>query len=873
MITTRDAFGKLQRDDAGATIGWHPLIHHMVDVARCFERLLCCRSVRRSLVQAAGRALTPQDVERLAVLVLLHDIGKANCGFQAKRWSGELRHDGWPSPSGHGAEALLLFTETLMPLAEKLPLDEIDAWGDSAWQLLLASISHHGRPILAGPMNWNRAIWMPVKDREVILYDPGEVLEQIGKCLVKLYPDAFRPEGGALPDNPGFCHLFAGLVQLADWIGSDTGFFPYSQKDENRGDTALRYADTAIKTLGLDAEDWRERLAELSPTFDQTFGNSPFPIQSVMNDSRLGPLVILESETGSGKTEAALWRFLHLFNSGRVDSLYFALPTRVSASQIYRRIQVVVEHLWPHAAPVVVRALPGYAAADGHEVKALPDFKVLWPDNPDDAVAHGRWAAESPKRFLAAPIAVGTVDQALFGTLQVRHAHLRHALLARSLLVVDEVHASDPYMTVLLERLLRAHLRCGGHTLLLSATLGSSARTRYLALAQQEVSTAYVTTGFDAAKDIPYPAVSDFSGIRGIASTAKRKAVSWTAHDTMDNPEHIARIALDAAREGAKVLVIRNTVPAAVAVLEALETSGCAHELLFNVAGIVTLHHSRFSRQDRPLLDEAIEAQLGRSRSIGACIAIGTQTLEQSLDLDADLLITDLCPMDVLLQRVGRLHRHSRADNERPASFRTAQVRVLMPPEHDLEPMLHRPRHGLGRFRDGGGVYADLRVVEATRRLIAEHPTVVIPDDNRYLVEAATHPERLMDVEQSGGEAWLQLGQAVDGDTGAERGVGHLHALDTDMAFDDVRNVFSDDVKIATRLGAQDRLLRFEPPPPGPFGRLLRELPVRHYLLPQDLDPDAQPEDVVHRDGTSEFTLGEARYRYSRLGLERLSVD
>ena len=866
-----DAFGKLQRDEIGFITEWHPLIHHLIDVAKCFEQLCQCRSVRRALETAARRKLQAHDLARLAALVFLHDLGKANSGFQAKRWAAGMLPTVWPLPCGHGREARLIFTDDLMALADKLPIDLMDTWGDAVWSLLVASISHHGRPVVENLQNWNHAIWKPVKGADGhIIYDPAAVLQEIGECLIALYPDAFQSRGGSLPDTPAFGHLFAGLVQLADWLGSDTDFFPYSQKGEERANTASRYAVEAIAALGLDAEDWRDRLAALSPIFAQTFGYLAYPIQAAMDDPTLGPLVILESETGSGKTEAALWRYLHLFRNGQVDSLFFALPTRASASQVYRRVQDVVKRLWPRAAPVVVRALPGYAAADGNEARALPDFKVLWSDDPDDVMAQRRWAAESPKRFLAAPVAVGTIDQALFAALQVRHAHLRHALLSRSLLVVDEVHASDPYMTVLLERLLEAHLRCGGHALLLSATLGSTARDRYLAMAPQRTATKAVTTGFDAACAVPYPAVSDFSGIRKMASAAKAKQVNWTAHDGMDDPERVARMAFDAAQEGTKVLVIRNTVPAAVAVLRALEDRGADPDWLLTVGGIGTLHHSRFSRQDRPLLDAAIEARLGKVRPLGPCVAIGTQTLEQSLDLDADLLITDLCPMDVLLQRIGRLHRHVRADEERPACFSAAQVRVLTPPGQDLEPLLTRPRHGLGRYREGGGIYPDLRVVEATRCLIAEHPMVTIPHDNRYLVEAAMHSERLHAIEQAGGEAWQRLGQQVEGDTGAERGMGYLHALEIDKAFDD-QDLFPSVERIDTRLGVQDRLLQFQPPLPGPFGAPLQELPIRHFLVPSGLDPDAQPTAVVHEEGITEFSLGTVRYRYSRLGLERLN--
>jgi len=862
---TSSAFGKLERNDEGAITTWHPLIDHLIDVAACFMRLCRCRSMYRALNQTAGRTLTATDLERLAVLVFLHDLGKANSGFQAKRWLKGTIPTGWPTYAGHGLEATKLFGEDefLQTLVALLPIDAICTWGEATEPLLKASISHHGRPIIENADDWNRAIWKPVIGANgQSLYDPAPIIEQIGRRVTDLYPEAFAPGGDPLPDAPAFGHLFAGLVQLADWLGSDTAFFPFSTPDEDRAQTAIDCAERAVISLGLDTDDSRTALNACSPSFIQTFGNPPYPIQAAMDATDLGPLVVLESETGSGKTEAALWRFVHLFEHGEVDSLYFALPTRVSASQVYERIRNAVTNLWSREPPLVVRALPGYAAADGHEPQALPDFKVQWPDDPADEEAHRRWAAESPKRFLAAPIAIGTIDQALFAALQVRHAHLRHALLARSLLVVDEVHASDPYMTVLLERLLQAHLGCGGHALLLSATLGSSARARYLALDQDSK---LAPPTFQAACDAPYPTLSDRRAMRAITSTIRPKTVTWSLRDLIDDPEAIARHAIDAASAGAKVLIVRNTVPAAITVFNAIEH--LSPDLLFDVNRARTLHHSRFSREDRPLLDAAIQAQLGKERPPGPRIVIGTQTLEQSLDLDADLLITDLCPMDVLLQRIGRLHRHPRPDDERPPSYRTAQVVVLTPPNHDLSPMLTTVRHGLGPFHDGDGIYADLRTVEATHRLIVERSTIAIPEDNRQLVEAATHPDRLQTIE-SLGEDWKKLGQKIEGHTGAQRTIAHLHGLEIDKPFDQQQG-FPSDLDIATRLGVRDRLLTFDPAPAGPFGQPLRHLPVRHFLV-KGIDPDVQPSAVECRNDAVYFSLGNAQFRYSRLGLEKL---
>ena len=869
MTEELEAFGKLERDAFGRIARMHPLVDHMIDVAACFLALSHCGAIRRALEAAACRRLTNQDLARLAVLVFLHDIGKANSGFQAKRWKNERDISaGWPVRihAGHGSEVFRLFDEPSANQAIAPLIEQICTWGDASDSLLIASISHHGRPIKDIPVR-GAAIWTSSPGR----YSPATVLAEIARRAPDLYPEAFASGRQALPDAPAFGHFFAGLVQLADWLGSDTRFFPFAEPGEDRAIEAHGMAAKAIATVGLDVERWRDALAACTPSFTNIFDvPAPRPIQAAMSDDTLGALVILESETGSGKTEAALWRYVHLFQAGLVDSLYFALPTRVAATQIYKRVADTLCRLWPNNAPLAVRALPGYVGADGQGASPLPDFKVLWADEPDDQKAHERWAAESAKRFLAAPVAVGTIDQALLGSLQVRHAHLRYTTLARSLLVVDEVHASDAYMTVLLERLLKSHLNNGGHALLLSATLGSAARSRYLALAPQVRQRSATTMSFDAACTAPYPAISDDRMIRPVAPTGKSKEVTWTLRDIIDSPEQIAQTAIGAAKQGAKVLIIRNTVPAAIATQAALERHIPDRNWLFRLNGIPTLHHSRFSRQDRPGLDAAIEVQLGKARPVGPLVVVGTQTLEQSLDIDADLLITDLCPMDVLLQRVGRLHRHARSADERPESFRSAQAWVLTPAAHDLTPMLTRPQHGLGRIHNGGGIYDDLRILDATRALIVAHPQVSIPDDNRYLVEAATHPNNLHALQDRQGEPWKKLGQQIEGDTSAERAVANLHALDVEQVFGE--SVFPTDVRLATRLGAQDRVVHFNLDK-GPFGLPLRELPIRHHLLPKDLSPDAEPSHVTIDENRIVFRLGHTQFCYSRLGLERLPEE
>ncbi len=890
MTSVYFPWGKLTRSTQPPAT--HSLLDHMTDVAAVMAVLVCQPSIARALERTAGRSLHDSDRARLTALAFLHDLGKANAGFQGRYWDSEQRPAGWPGFAGHGSQGWDLIAQWIAgePWAERvaagLPLDAINNhWGDAWLPLLHASISHHGQPVADEDSRW---CWQAAQHQGQVLYEPAQALTAIGAAVLAQYPQAFVSDAPELPASAAFSHLFAGLVQLADWLASDNrpGFFAYTQSGEVRSKTASTLADKALKAIGLITKETSQRLQHTSTDFAQVFGlgdeGKARPMQTALADLSLGPVVVLEAETGSGKTEAALWRFLHLWRAGQVDALYFALPTRVAATQLYERVQAFVQRAWGISGgdiPVVVRALPGYAAADGHSYQPLPGFQVLWSDQPGDAQAERRWAAESPKRYLAAPIAVGTIDQALLAALQVKHAHLRHALLARSLLVIDEVHASDAYMTRLTEQLLQAHTACAGQALLLSATLGAVAQSRYLHLGQR--GPAPLPT-LEQAQALAYPAISHrhAKGVRAhhVEGNARHKTVHWALLDAIADPQRIAALAVNAAAQGARVLVVRNTVPAAIATVQAVEALAQERSLdvLFKVNGVSTLHHSRFSRADRPLLDAQVQAQMGKERmprpGDAGLVIVGTQTLEQSLDIDADLLITDLCPMDVLLQRLGRLHRHHRA--QRPAGFEQARAWVLTPAGHNLAPLLQRQQFGLGPIRRQGqpmgGVYPDVRVLLATQNLIAAAPTRSIPADNRLLVEQATHPNALDAIAQTLGAAGVRFAQEYEGALAALKTTANLHTLAFEKEFG--AQYFPPHNDIGTRLGAADRLLVFEGPAPiGPFGQPVQQLALRHHLVEPGLPPDTQPQATRPLEGEGfDFSLGVRNYRYSRWGLERL---
>ena len=494
-------------------------------------------------------------------------------------------------------------------------------------------------------------------------------------------------------------------------------------------------------------------------------------------------------------------------------------------------------------------------------VLASVAWRVRWDDDGTGQPVDGRWAAEHTNRYLAARVAVGTIDQALLGALRVRHAPVRAAALARSLLVVDEVHASDAYMGGLLERLLHNHVAAGGQALLLSATLGAAARVRLLnPLAKPAVPALADAVAF------PYPALSgSAAAARATAPDGQPgKRVSIEMAGLIGDPEAIATRAIAAARAGASVLVVRNTVADAVAVAQAVAVM--APDLAFRVDGVATLHHGRFAASDRRLLDAAVETAFGKARSTAGRILVGTQTLEQSLDIDADLLLTDVAPMDVLLQRIGRLHRHRERDR---GAFAEARVVVLRPAERDLTPLLGKvnERHGLGPAGHGGTPYPDLLQIEATMRLLEANPVVTIPADNRRLVEHALHPEVLAGIAKELGTPWLNHAASRGGAIYGDRQTADAVALDLSVPFHEM--VFPDAMDaVATRLGACDLLIDLNPALDGPFGQPVDRITIPAWLAGTVGTADVAVPGGQGVDGQS-FELGKRRFVYGQWGLAR----
>jgi CRISPR-associated endonuclease/helicase Cas3 len=853
-------WGKRQPDGS-----WHPLEDHSLDVAIVFRALL-----RLPRLARIGE-ISEQQADRLAVLAFLHDLGKCNAGFQAKAEPNARE------TAGHVLEAVALLHEphlrALWPQAWSELITDIAGWfkdedGEQAGQMLFASISHHGRPVSMDDYRKQGARSDALKWwRNQRGYDPIAALAELSEAARLAFPEAFVANVPKIDATPALQQRFAGLVMLADWIGSDTQFFPYrASPDEGRKELAEAAAQRALAAIGLLPP--KERRAK---PFEAVFAFPPTPLQAklaqelaISDDTRL---VLVESDTGSGKTEAALAWFLRLYAAGKVDGLYFALPTRVAARELYTRVLRAVEAAFPaedRPSPVLLAA-PRYVKVDGEALPTLlPDPSgTLWDEEwsdegktrTDERDAWRRerlWSAARPKRFLAAPVAVGTIDQALLSVLQVKHSLLRSVCLDRHLLVVDEVHASDPYMREVLHALLDGHLQRGGWALLLSATLGEAAAATYFQRQCQPL---------PAAIAWPYPLITTRSSEIPIPATRTREVTVALWPTLTDDAALLPRL-IDALTRGARVLVVCNTVSRANALFRAVEETLAKNHpdllpALFALDGVRCPHHGRFAREDRERLDAAVTAALGKGSPAGARLLIGTQTLEQSLDIDADWLVTDLAPMDILIQRFGRLHRHS--GRPRPEEFERPQALVRVP-EKELAAYLDRE----GKLRAPAGlvgVYADGRVLQLTWQLLAANPTLQLPTQARARIEGTTHPEAFATLPEAWrrhaenllGKELTEIRQATRA-TLEEKPFGELHYPDKSE-------------RVVTRLADPTFDIPLAQPTRSPFGTSIARvaIPARWLTgetVPETITPEPTP------DGFR-LTVGAQRFRYTRFGLER----
>lgn len=696
----------------------HSILGHSLDVA----------AVAVLLPRGPGLSLPGRAIGALAGL---HDVGKFSRNFQAKApdyWPaaslGPLPPNGGGLGVGHDTMGLYLLRDPLRRLLEPLLPERAAhhiAW-DSALRsgLLRAITGHHGRP------------------PETLTAAPGSDLlcDSCIAAATTFTETILRVFAPAPLPCPGDAELarwswdLAGLLTLADWIGSRPAWFPYvgprgvADPAAYFWDHALPRAAAAIAAAGITGSRPApfEGMRRLFPSIA-----TPSPVQDWAATVPLpeGPsLTVIEDLTGSGKTEAALTLAHRLMADGRAEGLFMALPSMATANAMFGRLASAYRGLFvPEGQPSLALA-HGRAALDARfraSIPVDPAPATASPEDPADEPSESHcaaWLADDRRKALLAQVGVGTLDQALMAVLPVRHATLRLQALSRKILVVDEVHAFDTYMRKELARLLEFHAALGGSAVLLSATLPRATRAELVTAFRRGLRAPPVALSGTA-----YPLTSLVSAT-GLAETpcAPRPGLSrrLPVARLPDAEAALARVCA-AAEAGAAVAWIRNTVDEAIAAAEELRARG--HDPI--------LFHARFAMVDRLSKEAEVLRRFGRDSAGEARrgIVVATQVIEQSLDIDFDVLVSDLAPADLLIQRAGRLWRHARP--ERPVA--APEFLVVAP-----EPVAEPPADWIAATQPGTlAVYRDAALLWRSARALFRRGMIVAPEEVRALVEEA----------------------------------------------------------------------------------------------------------------------------------------
>ncbi len=713
--------------------GYHLAAFHCLDVAAVAFELLTRTAVLRR--RCAALLALPEDkvVPTLAWLIALHDLGKFDLRFQMKHRPSAEALDPTRAAAGtwvgfdHGHEGYRVFDRLMnsgKPLAARLGSRRLVP-------LLHAVCAHHGA-LFAGN-HADRGERPGAKHRD--LDDAAQ------RAWLRDVSELFLDLGAALPWCPPHYPIFAavefvaGLCSVADWLGSYV-------RDEHAGVDYFTY-DATPRPLAAYLEHARtvaRRLLDDLPLFSATPGATSFSdlfngwepqgIQAVLANLPLPPgpgLAVIEAPMGDGKTEAALHLAARWMHQGDAAGVYFALPTMATSNGMFARMKEACEKLFGQR--VNLRLAHGRARRHG-PFQGLVQRRIrrVVPREDGEAeteaeVVSARWFL-SRKRALLGQAGVGTVDQAMQAVLKLRHNFVRLFGLSTSVVIVDELHAYDAYMEVILERLVTWLGALRTPVVLLSATLPQHRRASFLR--------AYATGAGWPCPAVPstqdYPLATLLSA-EGVAPTKAEPRISrtvrFTRHPTADPVASLGPELLAAAKNGALVGWVRNTVAEAQAAWEALRNN--------DLGVVVTLFHARLRPADRAQIEGEVLARFGKDgkRTHGELL-IATQVIEQSLDLDFDLLASDLCPIDLLLQRAGRLWRHERKTRIARTGRQRAELIVATPTDDDCAAL----RLGVGAF-----VY-DKATLWLASDTVGPGRDVAIPTDLRGLVEDSYDPAR-----------------------------------------------------------------------------------------------------------------------------------
>ncbi|MGX8705334.1 MAG: CRISPR-associated helicase Cas3', partial [bacterium] len=464
--------------------------------------------------------------------------------------------------------------------------------------------------------------------------------------------------------------LLCGLLIMADWIASNTLYFPLLSMDDNGSsvDTESRFR-RAMERLSLPPcwqtsadPSWAEGIYNLRfGTGEMLF--TPYPAQSeiarIAADIETPGLMILEAPMGSGKTESALAAAELLASHVGSGGIFFGLPTQATANALFGRLKDWAERQSEDVVNTI--NLSHRMATLNLDYRDLLEGAALVGEESGLEV-HSFF--QGKKTALLSNFVVGTVDQLLMAALRRKHVMLRQLGLSGKVVIIDEVHAYDAYMSQYLQRTLQWLGAWRTPVILLSATLPASTREKlmdaYLGGAKKR------DAGAAWRKSMDYPLLTWSDGGHVFQRRLTPDGRETTVQTAVISDADRLPLLREWLSEGGCAGVICNTVA------RAQDLAMEARQAMPDTE--VMICHAQFVMPQRAKIEDELKTRLGRNgKRPSKLLLVGTQVIEQSLDIDMDLLITDLCPMDMLLQRIGRLHRHARI---RPERLRAARCFV-----------------------------------------------------------------------------------------------------------------------------------------------------------------------------------------------------
>jgi CRISPR-associated endonuclease/helicase Cas3 len=705
---------------------WHPLALHLLDVAASADAILA-REPSQTRERVARILGLSWDLARpwLLLLIACHDLGKGSPGFQCK-WRNLSGLDAGGSPDttvNHAFVSQVELTSLLIELG----------WHEDAAELAADAVGcHHGER--ASPNEIQRIESNPFKST---LGKPEwhAARRAIFDALIEVFAPTEPPTKPTLT-GPDFM-LLAGLTSFADWIGSNEQYFPFGTP-ENCDDPVSWFKSRREHNaeVALEKTGWLPRLplSSSQQAFITVFGFAPRPLQqaviSALHMIDRPSILLVEAPMGEGKTEAALYAHLELQRRLGHRGLYIALPTKATGNAMFRRVLKFLRNQECNR-PLDLQLLHGGALLND-------EYQQLKPGGIFDAttggeVRAGEWFTHK-KRALLSEYGVGTVDQALLTILPVRHQFVRLWGLANRVVVFDEVHAYDAYTGTLLLHLLRWLLALGSSVVLLSATLPPQIRRQL----------AELTGAKPPEQEKVYPRLSVYQqgrAVRQIAFEAdpERRLRLTITPLTADLPA--VKNALDQRlANGGYALALTNTVQRAQALYrdygdgEPLFIDGKSVGKRLACGTEIYLFHARFPADLRQRREDAVLGVFGppvageRGKRVGRKVLIATQVAEQSLDLDFDVIATDLAPIDLLLQRAGRLWRHRR------------DTRPLAEPELIVAGLAEDPPPLFGKPLWWSAVYREDLLLR-THSLLRDKASLQLPDEIDTLVATVYEEE------------------------------------------------------------------------------------------------------------------------------------